>query len=558
MSTSLSADWSKLGLDWDPVSGDLQILQRIVDDFRFLRDTAWLVSQGLDAFVASASSGGFEGAAADSLRGVISGRLKAFVDNITRAFSLAGEAVAEYRLALARAQQAVSGVAAQAAGMTARDPKLEGLKNQVSDQLAQVRDAEALMIRALEDASQMVSQPIKVPSLFERIWKGVEMALDITAMVLTLLSTVVDGPLGVIAAGIAGASLAMTVTDYAGGRTNVLGLVSGIVGLLLPTTKGIFTLEEAGRGLRTFTETLGQGGRKAVELLASPPTLAASLVQGGGRTWQAFSRVPGLLVDELRAVPRVVAGIPQALKGLGEVIGQDFAHVQKWYPDLTAMVSAHGAYVLVNAGRALGALFTPMTFEDIATLGFRGAWRVGWKRASWSGGGWAFRSGWKSYGSRSTLTLISEWQMLRSVHLIPPKAKGTLEAAPELVVPGRVKWADRGVEGFGEPLPAPVPIWTVREIGHETFTPSQSRLLMPTAEPIHDLDTSGAGAGAGASHVSLGDVPRPEPHTDAENLRAVGISPIHLDSHMQVMLHSVTDRHHHQRRGDKCDRRNRG
>ena len=64
VSTSLSADWSKLGLDWDPVSGDLQILQRIVDDFRFLRDTAWLVSQGLDAFVASASSGGFEGATA--------------------------------------------------------------------------------------------------------------------------------------------------------------------------------------------------------------------------------------------------------------------------------------------------------------------------------------------------------------------------------------------------------------------------------------------------------------------------------------------------------------
>ena len=74
--------------------------------------------------------------------------------------------------------------------MTAEDPKLAGLKHQVSDQLAQVRDAEALMVRALEDASQMVSQPIKVPSLFERIWKGVEMALIVAAMVVVLA---VDG-----------------------------------------------------------------------------------------------------------------------------------------------------------------------------------------------------------------------------------------------------------------------------------------------------------------------------------------------------------------------------
>ena len=52
-------------------------------------------------------SGGFEGATADALRDVVSGRLKTFVYNIARAFSLAGEAVAEYRLVLVRAQQAV-------------------------------------------------------------------------------------------------------------------------------------------------------------------------------------------------------------------------------------------------------------------------------------------------------------------------------------------------------------------------------------------------------------------------------------------------------------------
>ena len=59
-----SADWGKLGFDGDPVPGCPEVLRRIVDDFTYLRDLAWSVSQGLDAFVASASSGGFEGATA--------------------------------------------------------------------------------------------------------------------------------------------------------------------------------------------------------------------------------------------------------------------------------------------------------------------------------------------------------------------------------------------------------------------------------------------------------------------------------------------------------------
>jgi hypothetical protein len=52
----------------DPLPGDPQVLQAVVDDFTFLRDVAWSVSQGLEAVVASASGGGFEGETADALR----------------------------------------------------------------------------------------------------------------------------------------------------------------------------------------------------------------------------------------------------------------------------------------------------------------------------------------------------------------------------------------------------------------------------------------------------------------------------------------------------------
>src|SRR2546423_554015 len=91
--TQSSGDWSKLGFEGDPLPGDPQALRGVVDDFTYLRDTAWTVYQGLDAFVASASSGGFEGATADALREVVSGRLKTFVYNVARSFSLAGVAV---------------------------------------------------------------------------------------------------------------------------------------------------------------------------------------------------------------------------------------------------------------------------------------------------------------------------------------------------------------------------------------------------------------------------------------------------------------------------------
>src|SRR6478672_2851524 len=167
-------DRSKLGFDGDPLPGDPRMSQQVVDDFAFLRDVAWSVSQGLDAVVALASSGGFEGAAADALRGVVSGRLKAFVFNIARAFSLAGEAVAEYRLALMQGQQAARAAFEATAGLGAKDPRLTGLKSQVQGQVDQVNAAARVMEAALRDAADMVSQPIKVPSLFDQIMKGLE------------------------------------------------------------------------------------------------------------------------------------------------------------------------------------------------------------------------------------------------------------------------------------------------------------------------------------------------------------------------------------------------
>src|SRR2546421_8644439 len=103
--------------------------------------------------MASVSSGGFEGATADALRGVVSGRLKTFIFTIARSFSLAGEAVAEYRLVLIAAQQAVRRAFRQTDGVAAGDPRLAGLRSQVQGRLDQVSAAAQTMEAALRDAA---------------------------------------------------------------------------------------------------------------------------------------------------------------------------------------------------------------------------------------------------------------------------------------------------------------------------------------------------------------------------------------------------------------------
>jgi hypothetical protein len=242
---SLSQAESAVGLEGGGIPGDPAVLQQIIDDFTYLRNVAWSVSQGLDAVVASASGGGFEGETADALREVVSGRLKTFVYNIARAFSLAGEAVAEYRLALTQAQQTVSGVVAQAESLAAGDAELSGLKGQVADQLARVKDAEALMIRALRDASEMVSQPIEMPSLKERIWRGLRKALVISGLVAAVLAMLVPG-LGEVALALEVGGFVMTVVDYARHRAGLGDLLLSMVGLLLPGGKALWSMEQVG------------------------------------------------------------------------------------------------------------------------------------------------------------------------------------------------------------------------------------------------------------------------------------------------------------------------
>jgi hypothetical protein len=186
----LPLGWRKLGFGGDPVLGDPGVLQGVVEDFGYLRDVAWSVAQGLEAAVASSLSGGFAGEVAEALRGVVSGRLKAFVVNVGRAFSLAGEAVAQYRAVVVRAQQRAANAVAVG------DARLVGLRGRVQGELDRVGAAARVLEVVLRDAVQMVSQPVEVPGVWGRVRGRVELALSVVGGVLGLLTAPPAAPIG--------------------------------------------------------------------------------------------------------------------------------------------------------------------------------------------------------------------------------------------------------------------------------------------------------------------------------------------------------------------------
>jgi hypothetical protein len=453
---------SALGFDGDPVPGDPQVLQAIVDDFAYVRDVAWSVSQGLDAVVASASGGGFEGEVADALRQVVSGRLKAFVYNIAQAFSLAGEAVAEYRAALVVARQAVGDAVARAAGPAVGDARLAGLRGQVQEQLDRVGDAARVMEAALRDAAGMVSQPIVVPKLWDRVKGKIMLVLTIIGGVLALASTLIgDAPGAALAAaawGSAGAQLGITVSDYVRHQATWKELLLTGVGLLLPGGRGLFSAEQlgaaaarvvdgavrAGRVLRSPAELVGLVGRA----LPAAGRGVAGVVWAAGR---GLRMVPGALGRGLLAVWRVLGAVPG-------VVAKDFAVTMARYPRLAGFAGVLGwggrvgVYAGVRAWRwgvAVGvhglrlgvALFTPLRVSEIAELGYRGAWAKFWQEAA----AWdtlaGFRRGYVEY--------------MRSVEAAKALA-GAGAHGVELGVHGEEAGAHAGTAGLHEPELAPV------------------------------------------------------------------------------------------------------
>jgi hypothetical protein len=167
----------------------------------------------------------------------------------------------------------------------------------------------------------------------------------------------------------------------------------------------MFTLEAVGAGVRALLGSAGRAGGKVADVLSSPAEFGDFMVQGAVNTvrtlarmpviaWHGVQALPGLVWRGLTALPMLVMKAPGALRDVWEsasaAVGRDFASVAKRYPRLLTVSEAlglgrFGSYVMLNIARVPAVLLTPMTWQDVAKLGFRGAWAEMSKQASLTG-----------------------------------------------------------------------------------------------------------------------------------------------------------------------------
>ncbi|MBV9026195.1 MAG: hypothetical protein JO362_20945 [Streptomycetaceae bacterium] len=342
---------------------------------------------------------------------MISGRLKTFIDHVGEAFGIAADAVSAYRDVLVEAQSGVRDTMNAASGLKAGDPQLASLKQRVAGHQDDVSAATRRMEAALRDASELVSQPIKMPSLWDRIRKKLELAMEIVGGTLALLSMIVDGPVGLglaaAAFGASAVSFGMTAMDVAQHRAKWTQLLLAGMGMVGVWGRGLYSVEELGAKAYALVDGAGRAVAKTVDVLSSPTAFETFLVQSVAATgqraaslWAAAGRglvlLPSALWREMVSLPSLVAKTPGALRDVWEsasvAVKRDFASVTRHYP--YSFGTRLGLYGLVSSGRLVLAAFTPMRWDEMAMLGFRGAYRSLRARASFTGAARDFRTGW--------------------------------------------------------------------------------------------------------------------------------------------------------------------
>lgn len=270
-----SDEWSRVGFTGNPVTGNPGVVDNITKELRGLSDLSGRVGGGLDALLAKAEDGGFEGRTADALRTYVKDELKTFMANINRSFDMAADATARYARALGdsqdRAENAADTVAAleRVGGqpLAENDPEMTRARGEVDAEIDNVQAEAKILEDTLREAARLVSRPVKKPkkSFWKRFVSTFFKVLEIVALVITLIAVVIGGPLGLVAFGLGAVLFAKALVDYATGNGNALSLGLAFLGILFPSTKGLTTLSGLARmassGAKALSGALSASGR---------------------------------------------------------------------------------------------------------------------------------------------------------------------------------------------------------------------------------------------------------------------------------------------------------
>ncbi len=231
-------DWSPLGLPGDPTPGDPDALAGVADFMLTMAGHADAADAGLRQVVVKSGEGAFVGKTADWLRDTVNTAIQDFIGGVRQAFHQTEPVVRSYLSAMRDAQARADAALAQAAGLAADDQRRDTL---ASDAKAAGGDQERAAKSAAETirgARSFIHSPNPKKSACEVFWE----IFGWIVLAITVVAVFVGGPIGLLALGLNAVLATKAVIDFAEGKTNIAGLVIGLLGLLGPSTKPLIAL----------------------------------------------------------------------------------------------------------------------------------------------------------------------------------------------------------------------------------------------------------------------------------------------------------------------------
>ncbi|SOD64037.1 hypothetical protein SAMN06297387_11416 [Streptomyces zhaozhouensis] len=307
-----SSDWSALDLDEDPTPGDPDKLEALLEAQKEIIDLAADIDDGLDELM-SENSSYFIGETADALREEMDNRVRKFVQSFRDAHQSVYDALSTYHGVMVTQQGIADGALSSAAGLDKEDSEWEEHQTTAKNAGEALSEAASTAAGVVSTAGSDISSMIDP---CEEFWKF----LTYFVLALILPAIILGGPTAVLFLTLSAVLMVKTAIDFAGGKASVAELVLSVLGMLVPTTRGLNVIGAfksiKSWGASTWTKFSGMTFRDIVTKLS---TLPKRLVTGG------IAFIGGIITTTIKGTKELIRGGAWAdnaiFKGLGGVDG---------------------------------------------------------------------------------------------------------------------------------------------------------------------------------------------------------------------------------------------
>ncbi|WP_062207626.1 hypothetical protein [Streptomyces sp. NBRC 109706] len=330
-------DWSALDLGSDPTPGDADRLEALIEAQRAIVELATELDDDLEELMRE-NSEFFVGETAGALREEMDDRVRKFVRSFAEAHESVRTALTTYHETMVTQQGIADGALSAVDGMDEDDAEFAGHKETAENAGDALEAAAATAASAIQEAGSNISSMIDPCEAF---WKF----LQFFVIALILPAIILGGPTAILFLTLSAVLLVKTAIDFAGGRASVTELVLSVLGMLVPTTRG---LNVAGitRAITNFGSKgwAGAGG-----------SFRQLMINVGKGSWGSF-----------RGAGNIIASTHRHLRIGGAWSNSPMALKMTWVKDFGTYIAAH----FTRYGWT--AIFLPVNVGEIGVKSFSG------------------------------------------------------------------------------------------------------------------------------------------------------------------------------------------